>query len=371
MKVAILTLPPELNYGGILQGYALQTVLERFGHEVYILDTRKHWKLPIWRMPLAYAKRALLKYMLGYDINIFYERDRNKNYPMISKKINCFKDSFLHCKVVDFNRLEELKSNNFDAFVVGSDQVWRPKYFCAPIENAYLSFTEGWTVKRVAYAPSFGTDEWEYSRQQTKKCAAYLRKFDAISVREDSGIGLCRKYFNQEVDCVLDPTLLLTDSDYKLLLNDVKKRKKHKTLFSYILDDSEDKQKLITGVAEKYGLKLFEVSINKLSKEMQVQPGVEDWLLAISEAEFVVTDSFHACVFSIIFRKPFVVCANYARGAARLKSLLGMLHLGNRFINSFDEFDSSLLEIDYSGVDRILSRQRERSLNFIANALQK
>ena len=112
----------------------------------------------------------------------------------------------------------DFNEKKFDAYIVGSDQVWNPGYFTflfdTDINNAYLGFTKNWNVKRIAYAASFGKESWEYSDQQTVICKKNIQCFDAISVREDSAIKLCQKYFNVTASHVLDPTMLLTVQDY-------------------------------------------------------------------------------------------------------------------------------------------------------------
>ena len=143
MKIGILTLPLHTNYGGILQAYALQTVLERMGHEVVIFNHERKYRLPLWRLPLSYTKRIIKKYILGRkDTKIFAEQKLRDDYTKISQHTQKFIDTYLHTYNVE--TFKKLKSTDFDAIVVGSDQVWRPKYFVSlfvdRIENAFLSF---------------------------------------------------------------------------------------------------------------------------------------------------------------------------------------------------------------------------------------
>ena len=151
MRIGILTLPLHTNYGGILQAYALQTVLERMGHEAVVIDTPNVKPTP----SLFTLGKRIFKRLLGYHVGVFPERKHNQIYPVISQHTQLFVDKYIHRKVV--HSPEELQESEFDAVVVGSDQVWRPKYY-GKIENAYLNFTKSWKIKRIAYAASFGTD---------------------------------------------------------------------------------------------------------------------------------------------------------------------------------------------------------------------
>ena len=193
MKIGILTLPLHTNYGGILQAYALQTVLERMGHEVSLIEKRREpFKLPLWKAPLSYGKR-ILKNMIGHPFPIFYEQKLNREIPVVCQYTDKFIKKHIKRRIID--NYIDVHQYGFDAIVVGSDQIWRPKYF-RPIEHAYLDFTEGWNIKRIAYAASFGTDKWEYTLKQTRICRRFLQSFDTVSVREISGVDLCREHFN-------------------------------------------------------------------------------------------------------------------------------------------------------------------------------
>lgn len=344
MKIGILTLPLHTNYGGILQAYALQTVLGRMGHEVEVIDTPNIKSSPsLWTI----GKR-IIKKLLGRKVSLFLEKKYNKEFPIISQYTQLFVDKYIHRKVV--NTPEELQEDDFDAIVVGSDQIWRPKYY-GKIENAYLKFAKDWNIKRIAYAASFGTDEWEYTPHQTARCGELLRMFDAASVREASGVGLCKEYFGVEAKHVLDPTMLLNKEDYIKLIETAGTPKSKGTLLNYILDDTPEKRALIEQIAKDKGLVPFRVNSrvedHNAPLEERIQPPVEQWLRGFYDAEFVVTDSFHACVFSILFNKPFVVIGNKERGMARFNSLLRLFDLGNRMIVNLDDF-KSLSNTDFS-----------------------
>lgn len=276
MKIGILTLPLHTNYGGILQAYALQTILERMGHEVVILDKpfRLHFKLRHKEI-----RRRLWKKCRGkWKDRIFREEYA---YSVVSQHTRPFLDKYLHIQeVADFGKL---KQKGMEAIVVGSDQVWRvvwqPK-----VEDVFLGFAQNWKIRRVAYAASFGTEHWEYDERQTEACGKLLQRFDAVSVREDSGVRLCRSHFGVEAAHVLDPTMLLDVDDYMKLTEEAGTPKSKGTLLCYMLDETEDKLQLIHRIAEERGLIPFTVNSKvedySAPLEERIQPPLEQWLQA-------------------------------------------------------------------------------------------
>ena len=217
MRIGILTLPLHTNYGGILQAYALQTVLERMGHEVEIINVP--FTLPSISK-VTIVKRIIKKILGKYSGYINYEGKFNKWLPIVAQNLQSFKDKYIHMSRI-YDDYSAISSNDYDCIVVGSDQIWRPRMLLSDISNACLSFAEGWNIKRIAYSASFGTQNWEYTSVQTEKCKKLLKMFDAVSVREDSGVVNCLKYFGVKAVHTLDPTLLLTKNDYNELIKNV------------------------------------------------------------------------------------------------------------------------------------------------------
>lgn len=366
MKIGILTLPVNTNYGGILQAYTLQTILERMGYDVHIIERKKlPLSIPLQRIPLCYGKR-IVKNLLGNKSPVFYEKKYNREQPVIRQYTDRFIKKYIH--LAEYNELSEIKEDDYDAIVVGSDQVWRPKYFGQDqIENAYLKFAEGWNIKRIAYAASFGTDEWEYTKEQTEKCGKLLRIFDAVSVREDSGINLCRNNFGVEAQHVLDPTMLLDKEDYIKLFEAANTPKSKGNLLCYILDETEEKKELIRRIADEKRLTPFNVKsqsddINSPISE-RIQPPIEQWLRGFYDAEFVVTDSFHACVFSILFNKPFIVYGNKKRGISRFTSLLKMFGLEHVLLTDIMQY-KSILKYDWKFINSVVDCKRKESKSY-------
>lgn len=377
MKIGILTLPLHINYGGILQAYALQTVLERMGNDVvvYQKEIKPLYKLPIWKYPLAYSKRILQKLFVNMNQPLFVEQKQKKEFPLTRQYINRFIQENIH--TVCINKPSDINLSEIDCIIIGSDQIWRPFHvynlFKADITDAFLKFANGWKGKRIAYATSFGVDYWEYSKKQTQECKELIKLFDAISVREESAIKLCADNLGIKVEQVLDPTLLLDKEDYMKFVNKSKMLKCDRLLFGYILDATDDKQAYVNKVAFKLGLKPFfmglaSANISDSIEKRTAQP-VEKWLRCFYDAEFIVTDSFHGCIFSIIFNKPFIAIGNPERGMSRFTSLLSMFGLESRLVSDIN--DVRLAEITKEPYDivNVLREMRGKSLNFLNEML--
>lgn len=371
MRIGILTLPLHTNYGGILQAYALQTVLERMGHDVCLIEKKRQpLRLPLWKAPLSYGKR-IIKNLTGHPYPICFEQKINREEPLVRQNTDKFVNKYIKRRFVD--DFSEIGKDDFDAIVVGSDQVWRPKYFIDGIENAYLTFAKEWNIRRIAYAASFGTHKWEYSSEQTTSCRRLLKNFDAVSVRESSAVTLCREHLGVDVKRVLDPTMLLSTNDYMKLFDANGTPKSNGNLLCYIIDETPEKMSFVNKIAQERGLIPFRVNskVENLIAPLQerIQPPVEQWLRGFYDADFVVTDSFHACVFSILFNKPFFVLGNEKRGLSRFSSLLGMFGMENLLVTNKD-LNEKQNDIDWARVMSLLAEEKKKAINFLNENLQ-
>lgn len=359
-----------------MQCYALQTVLQRMGHETIVLQREFDRKFSLLGALTYYAKH-LVKLLLGRKESWHYYVSQEKRdyiaqntYKFIDKNIN---PRSKHCYSTEQLK-HEVAALNLDAIIVGSDQVWRPYYSpCQP--NYFLDFlSDDSKIKRISYAASFGGDEWNWSEKLTRRCRDLLKKFDAVSVREQSGIRLCKEHFGVDAVQVLDPTMLLDKEDYLSII--IPRKERRGQLFSYVLDKSEYKQNIISQVAQKTGMKVFE-SMPELDSstynlygdiDKAVFPPVEDWLSAFNEADMVVTDSFHGTVFSILFNKPFWVIGNEGRGMARFKTLLSMFGLEDRMITSTERDFSA--QIDWEEVNQKRQALKIGSKGYLLNFIK-
>jgi polysaccharide pyruvyl transferase WcaK-like protein len=377
MKIGILTQPLHKNYGGILQNYALQKILKDMGHEVWTID--RNFNSHGYRKYASIIKRILLKpFNRNAPIRVWPTK---KEEEIITQYIRAFIKSNIQSteKITATKQLTRLHQKYaFEAYIVGSDQVWRPRYSPC-LTNYFLDFVEyDSRVKKIAYAASFGVDEWEFTQEQTKECARLAKEFHAISVREDSGIELCKKYLGVDAVHLLDPTLLLRKEDYLSIINNGNTTPSKGDLFVYILDKDEKKTNIVNKVAKEKNLtpfkllpKQFLIEANKSEIEKCIYPPIEQWLRAFMDAEFIITDSFHGTIFSIIFGKPFLVVGNKKRGMSRFNSLLEIFQLEERMINENDEFDFSILskKINYSDIYAILQKKQQESILFLKTYL--
>ena len=369
MKIAILTLDLQTNFGGILQAYALQTVLERMGHEVVHLQA-KHSRLhnPVV-MPLVWCKRLYRKYFQGDRQLPIFENP----YKWAGKNTDRFISSNLNCRFLAPEEWNEGLAREYDVIVVGSDQVWRPNY-TSDVTRFFTAFLGHSDIRRIAYAASFGVDVNEFSEEQLACGREYLKLFSAISVREESGIRLCKELFDVQACQVLDPTLLLSREDYQRFASTAPQSPGN--LMVYVLDRTEEKDAFIAEFAEKRGLVPFYAnSKTEIPWNVDIpigerkQPPLENWLRGFADAEFVLTDSFHACVFSILFHKPFGVFVNLERGLSRIESLLRPLGLMDRCITDAPvDLDRS---IDWKFIDNVLMQKTESSLDFLKQGLNR
>ena len=377
MKIGILTLPLHTNYGGILQAYALQTVLERMGHDVVVFDRPMLIELPpISKRLIIYTKR-IIKKMLGMYSGYILISTPNNRTRIERKYTQQFIDKYIHRYII--RKLYEIHQEDIDAIVVGSDQVWRAYYFRmfwgADMSYAFLGFCED-RIKRISYAASFGTDEWEYNEEETQACSSLIRKFKGVSTREKTGITLCQTFLGYD-GCkhVLDPTMLLDKYHYIQLFKNLNAPKSDGNLLCYILDEDEEKTSFIRQIAERMSLIPFrvnsEVENPNAPIEKRCQPPVEKWLRGFFDATIVLTDSFHACVFSILFNKPFVAFGNEKRGMSRFTSLLEVFGLEKCLITSVNDFNPERLNIDWNKVNQILDNKRGECLKYLQSSINE
>lgn len=371
----ILTHPTYCNYGGILQAYALQSAVHKLGVPCNIIDY----------LPVDWAKWMRLQ---GPRAKFFYWctllrmilGSRKEWLPRYLTPLRHV--PFKRC----FMRLAPLRSHNIDSstfshvtgFIVGSDQVWRGVYAreMHDLPFFFLSFaTQEQRKCSFAYAASFGSDAWEGTQEETAECARLLKEFKTISVREHSGIKICREVFGVDAVQMPDPTLLLEQEDYTCLIHRWwTVRLQYPCMAVYLLDETEEKKLLTQAVADQSGLYLQQLTAHgDAPRAMDRIPlSIPQWLRCIRDAECVLTDSFHGCVFAIIFNKPFVCLGNEERGSARFDSLLGAYGLMNRLLtNPSPEQVAECMNtpIDWEQVNHIRSNEKQRAIQFLKENL--
>ncbi len=335
-----------------MQAYALQKVLQNLGHDVITIDRRPKEKNLIKNLLLP-LRRVKYNYLYS-GITNFIKKNIKLSEPIYS----------------DAEMKTHFHEHNYDLVIVGSDQVWRPGFSLTYIYNFFLDFLEN-NHKGISYAASFGVDNWEFNEEQTQKCRKLIKKFKAISVRESSAIELLKNNLSVEAELVLDPTLLITAKEYESQLFSQKSGAKGKVL-KYLLDESKHKKQLTAQVTKHLGKPIFSALPTRSVNDF-VYPNVESWVTSFRDADYVITDSFHGCIFSIIFNKPFIAIGNHRRGLTRFDSLLSLFGLSDRLIANEKEGIQHLIdkEINWEHVNLKLAEYQYKSISFLKTACLK
>ena len=372
MKVAILTIRIHSNFGYIMQLYALQKAIDKIGHDAYTIQLKLE-PMTIKQRIKYFAKIFVLKYIMRRQPSPIYKYPTKRQMEYMDA--NTWDFISHHCKLTRYfpsiEKLSEL-ANEYDVFVVGSDQVWRHEY-SADIPTYFFSFLPD-GKKRIAYAASFGISENDYGEDLTQICKSLLNKFSAVGVREKTAVKLCDEVFDIKAEQVLDPTLLLTKEDYQHLI-EVDKIGEVPTspfLLLYVLDTAPEKFELAKKIADERRLVIFQIKPSDFREvgarhiDECIYPHISTWLYAFNHASYVITDSFHGTVFSIIFEKAFLTFGNKKRGLDRMATLLEMCNLKERL------YDETFLDKDiaYDMVFSKLKEERVKSLRFLKTNLQ-
>lgn len=352
-NVNILTIHKEPNYGAVLQAYALYRAVEDLGHCPHMINLSMDFR----SRPYNIRNRAAL-----------YVYKRLKGYSRCFEIAEQF--SRRHCpnQIGDFHTLEELMAYPWckeDYYLIGSDQVWNPgitnklsKAFC-------FSFLDQGYEHLYAYAASFGNIKDEEKRKVDLDMDS-LARFKRIGVREAFGVDFLHRCGIESTE-VVDPTLLLGE------FGNLLPRPIHDSgsLLFLSLSDTAAMNAFVKVVADKKGLpinKHFGYLQPSRRLNMQFLP-IEEWLYSIASSRLVVTDSFHAMVFSIIFHRPFFVYVSEPSKAFRITNLLNALGVQGRVVSDADAALSAP-KIDYEKTDQLLKEYRSRSLSFLKSILE-
>lgn len=366
MKSAIITICGYNNYGNRLQSYALYCFLNSLCGESSLI----WWKQEIYdfKASAPYSLKNIIKFIFNWKnhrtiLNKKYSIDAIREFSI--SKFNCSCTNVINA--FDFDALNE---NNIDFFVVGSDQVWNPNFWGdrQEYENAYfLKFAD--KNKRIAYAASFGINQLPKEHEESFKEG--LNGIPYISVREHAGAAIVKKLTGRDVPVLVDPTLLLSDEKWRNIEMRPDWYRDEKYILTYFLGDVPQ---VLDELAKEHNYKIYNLmdadNLNLYTSR------VEEFLWLIDHAELVCTDSFHACVFSIIFNTPFVVVKRQQKGMAdmtsRLDTLLGLFGYQNRLIDfvKITIKADELLHMDFSKVKDIQKREIARSTEFLKKAMK-
>jgi hypothetical protein len=360
--VGILTLHLHVNYGGILQAAALYRLLKDEGFQPLILRKEPENRSKFGRTVRNLMRRLPLQNIGGVRARALA---RAKHSPFMKRFLP---NTTSACHNEDELR-EAVARYGLDAVVVGSDQVWRFEYHQDSNYAVYfLNFVPSGTLK-ISYAASFGHEHWQYV-DKTEEVSALLADFDAVSVREESGVEICRATLGvAECRLVLDPTLVVDPALY-VEAAAPPRTKSCQGLVNYVLDRNEGSElaqrHVEAALPEAYRTTLLSIG------DEQRQADIGQWLRTFMDADFVVTDSYHGTIFSILFGKNFIAFGNRDRGLDRFTTLLDQLGLLDRLVLDHDLSKIvSLVQqpIDYAAVNERLDLLRKLSRELLIRSL--
>lgn len=358
MKVGIVTITNGENYGNRLQNYAMQEALKKLGYDVETIR-KKHWS-----QEKSFKRKLVIKKILKI------------NYDKIARRMVSFKEfndkyiKFGEKFIISDNTDEELNSR-YDVFVCGSDQIWNP-YIRTNSNSYFLSFVKD--KKKVAVSASFGVSEIteEENKQRIKKL---LGTFDAISVREKEGKNIVESLTNIKTEVLIDPTLMLDRDEWVKIEKRPQKLKKENYILCYLLGNYDDvrikniKKQALDMKKEVVFLENENRNLGETTKrEFAINPSEFIWLVRNSEK--VITDSFHAVVFSILFNKEFSVLkrdTTIGNMSSRFHNLSSLFNIEKIFIEN-DNLSASAI-VDYDFVNKILREERKKFNDFVIRNL--
>ena len=361
MKIGIVTLELFNNYGGILQATALSRVLQSLGHDVTLINRKP--SRPLAERVAGHILRAIPGQNIGNIRAV--DEVRKRNMPFISARFDHVSKPIRTPE--DLERYATARK--LDAIIVGSDQVWRADYIGESGLPFFFLALPHYAGLRISYAASFGNSDWPLPERRSD-VASWLEVFRAISCREISGTRLLKEQFGVErANVVLDPTLVADRSFYDEAVVPQSDEPPH--VLHYVLDNSNAAQGTASAVLEDVETA---VRVKRLGLGGDAAAaGVPDWMTAFSTAEFVVTDSYHGTILSILNEKPFVTVGNRARGMDRFESLLEQLGLLDRLVEAGNREalrTAMRRPIDYDRVAVRLRDHRAQSIDFLETALR-
>lgn len=346
-RIGILTFAFADNYGAVLQGFALRKYINRLTNcEAEI----------IYYIPLNYRYGRMFELQL-------------KGEEAFREKRACF-ESFLQNECgCNMEEVFCVSGNEYDYYCVGSDQVWNT------VDKNFFFANVDVNAKRISYAASFGLSLND-PKLRKEFCKEYVSKFKSISVREEEHVEMVKELTGKECVSVIDPTLLLDEADYLPLLPKEKLREGEFIFFFWLEQNSDPFQafELVNNLARKYKLPIVHSFLKWPSNMLysdggtMMNEGVENFLWYMKHAKFVVTNSFHGTIFSIIFKKPFYTfVAESIR--SRIDTLVGKLGIGDRVVEKYLSPKDYSEQIDYEKIYKNIVRERAIAHEYLKGAL--
>lgn len=368
MKIGVITLHRVRNYGSSLQTLATQNFIENNGAKVEIIDY----------YPERYTSLGLLKRLKNKSETL----KNNKILLLVAQAIisisylrkklvfDSFLKKYIKLSQKTYRSEEELTADipDADAYCTGSDQVWNSHWNEGVDRPLYLSFVPDDKYK-FSYAASIGNEK--LSNEEAAQVAPLLSSYNHITVRENVGVDVIED-LGLNAQQVLDPTLLFTGDEWHKYTSDKYKNKKY--IVTYNLHHDKRIDEFATALGRKYGCKVYNISYNihDIIRKGTLKwcPRIEEYLGLIRDAECVVTDSFHATVFSILFHTKFFVIYP-EEASSRLRSILSLTNLEAQGFEDIPDIEISEKMIDFTNADKTLEAERKKSRNYFAQVLNE
>lgn len=370
-KVGILTFHSAMNYGAVLQTFALYSTVQKLGHNPIVINRQA-------TTIFSGTIKSIIRYVLISIVPIKLCTYNKKLY--VAKKFYLFSRKYFPQKTIPYFTNTQLHHAKLDiqCIITGSDQIWN--YNLSERQspgmglNMFVDFLPN-KIKRIAYAASFGSNSWCYDKVITSKVCYLMDKYTAISVREESGVNICREVFGKSAEAVLDPTLLLESTEYDKLIQDEPNIDSKSYILIFKFNWDTEFCKLIASIARNSEVSVCSINskVKDDSYKTVYSPTVGQWLAYIKNAKIVITDSFHALAFSIIFNRPFIVLNNgFEERMDRQLDLIKALGFENRYLKCNEVMDklSSLMDIEYDNAKNILLGKKTKSINFLKRNLK-
>jgi len=363
MKVGILTFHRSNNYGAVLQTYALQTVLDQLGIRSQIIDYVRPGKDESLFSPWWGFKNCIIN---GFTL-LRYSKTKQRN-----TQFQEFRKLFFRISRKSYYSCDELEKAlpEVEAFICGSDQIWRPVLDNNQLRVYFLDFINSKEVKKIAYAPSFGIST--VSEEFMQFVRPLINDIQHLSVREKTGQKIISQAADRKAQIVLDPSLLLLSEDWNRIA--LPPCVDPPYVLVYCLSQRRNFCDLVRHVKKKTGLPVVVISpyaLNLIPDADHVifDAGPQEFVGLFANASCICTNSFHGTAFSLIYRRPFwatpIRLAN-----SRLEDLLNVIGLSDRQVGSAEDFPDAPLEIDYSKAEKLIDEARSNSISFLKNALQ-
>lgn len=362
MKICTITCHDVYNVGASLQAYALQTYLKSLGHDVKIIDYKPdylsgHYRLDVVSNP-KYDKPLIRQaYLLAKLPGRLRMLPRKKAFDEFTAKYLTLTKRYAS------NAELAAEPPKADVYFAGSDQIWNPLFPNGKDPAFYLDFVQQGI--RASYAASFAVDE--FPQELSTVTAKYLSKLDSIAVRETSGLAILKSLGITNAQTVLDPVFLLDKAHWEAMAKLPPKANKP-YLLVYDFDNSPAVRALAEQIAAERGLKIYSIFDLPYAEQCFTLCDPEEFLGLMRQADFVLSNSFHATAFSVIFEREFAVVERTEKINTRMRDFTAMLGISERMLRQGSAVPP---EIDWNGVRDRLEAETVRSKAYIDDVLRR